>query len=186
MTRAGKPLAQGTGAIVNRSFAAAAIVLGCFAMLVSFTTGAHADSPPNQQQVEFAQRTSDLMLATLFAALLQEFDETTPANVEEGKSSISLVFNDRNDDMRLVGVLQPLRANDVPQDSFETTALARAMQGQDSTDVQKVEGRWYYRRSVALSNFHTACAMCHTNFGPVNTAQWVGALMLRVPVADGK
>ena len=184
MTRASKLLAQPTGAIVKRSFAAAAIVLGCFAMLVSFTTGAHADSPPDQQQVQFAQRTSDLMLNTLFAALLQEFAETTPANVEEGKKSISLIFNDRNADMRLVGVLQPIRTNDVPQDSFETAALARAMQGQETTDVQKVEGKWYFRRSVALSNFHTACAMCHTNFGPVNPTQWVGALMLRVPVAD--
>ena len=101
------------------------------------------------------------MLATLFAALLQEFAETTPANVEEGKKSISLIFNDRNEDMRLVGVLQPLRANDVPQDSFETTALVRAMQGQNYTNVQKVQGKWYYRRSVPLSNFHTACAMCH-------------------------
>jgi hypothetical protein len=32
------------------------------------------------------------MLATLFAALLQEFAETTPTNVEEGKKSISLIF----------------------------------------------------------------------------------------------
>jgi hypothetical protein len=124
------------------------------------------------------------MLATLFAALVQEFDETTPDNVEEGKKSISLIFNDRNEDMRLVGTLQPLRANDVPQDSFETTALARAMQGEATTDVQKVQGKWYFRRSVALSNFHPACAQCHTNFGPVSSTQWVGALMLRVPVTD--
>ena len=56
--------------------------------------------------------------------------------------------------------------------------------GQAYTDVQKVQGKWYYRRSVPLSNFHSACAMCHTNFGPVNPAQWVGALMIRVPMAD--
>jgi hypothetical protein len=30
------------------------------------------------------QRTSDLLLATLFAALTQELEETTEANVEEG------------------------------------------------------------------------------------------------------
>ena len=83
--------------------------------------------------------------------------------------------------MRLVGTLQPLRPNDVPQDSFETEALARAMTGQDFTGVQKVEGKWFDPRSVALSNFHVACAMCHTNFGPLNDKQWVGALMLRVP-----
>jgi hypothetical protein len=153
---------------------------------LSSTTAARADSPPDAQQVQFAQRTSDLMLATLVAALLQEFAETTPANVEEGKKSISLIFNDRNEDMRLVGVFQPLRANDVPQDSFEAAALARALQGAQHTDVQKVQGKWYYRRSVPLSNFHTACAMCHPNFGPVNAAQWVGALMLRVPVAEKK
>ena len=35
--------------------------------------------------IAFAQRTSDLLLNTLFAALVQEFDETTPDNVEEGK-----------------------------------------------------------------------------------------------------
>jgi hypothetical protein len=160
------------------------MVLGGFAALVSVIRVARADSPPDQQQVQFAQRTSDLMLATLFAALLQEFGETTPANVEEGKKSISLIFNDRNEDMRLVGVLQPLRSNDVPQDSFERAALTRALRGENSTDVQKVEGKWYYRRSVALSNFHPACAMCHTNFGPVNTTHWVGALMLRVPLTD--
>jgi len=56
------------------------------------------------------------------------------------------------------------------------------MNGQDYTDVQRVDGRWYYRRSVALSNFHPACGLCHTNFGPTNSRQWVGALMLRVPV----
>jgi hypothetical protein len=166
-----------------RAVVVIAIVIGCFATLVPFN-GARAESPPDAQEVQFAQTTSDLMLATLFAALLQEFAETTPANVEEGKRSISLVFNDRNDAMRLVGVLQPLRANDVPQDSFEMTALARAMQGENYAEVQKSEGKWYYRRSVALSNFHPACAMCHTNFGPVNAAQWVGALMLRVPVSD--
>jgi hypothetical protein len=165
----------------------AAVILGCgCAVFVSFDTIMRAETPPNPQQVQFAQRTSDLMLATLFAALLQEFSETTPANVEEGKKSISLIFNDRNDDMRLVGELQPLRANDVPQDSFEATALDRALQGENFTAVEKVEGKWFYRRSVALSNFHPACVMCHANFGPLDATQWVGALMLRVPVADDK
>jgi hypothetical protein len=157
-------------------------VLSCTAVLLLRSPVTHADSPPSPQQVQFAQQTSDLLLATLFGALLQEFAETTPLNVEQGKASISLVFNDRNDDMRLVGELQPLGSNDEPQDSFEETALARAMQGQPYTDVQKVRGKWFYRRSVALSNFHPACSMCHANFGPVNASRFVGALMLRVPV----
>jgi hypothetical protein len=182
MIRARKLLFRRQGAIVTGAFVIA-IALGCFVTLSPFTI-AHAESPPDPQQVQFSTQTSDLMLATLFAALLQEFAETTPANVEQGKKSISLIFNDANQDMRLVGVLQPLRANDVPQDSFEKTALDRAMTGENYTDVQKVDGKWFYRRSVALSNFHVACAMCHANFGPVNSTQWVGALMLRVPVDD--
>jgi hypothetical protein len=152
--------------------------------IVLSTSAVRADVPPTTAQVEFAQRTGDLMLRTLFAALLQEFAETTPANVEEGKKSISLIFNDRNDDMRLVGTFDPLRANDVPQDAFESTALGLALQGQNYEAVEKVEGKWFFRRSVAISNFHAACSMCHENFGPVNQAQWTGALMLRVPTAD--
>src|SRR3954452_1088233 len=137
---------------------------------------------PSDGQVAFAQRTSDLLLATLFAALTQEFDETTPNNVEEGKRSISLVFNDRNEDMRLVGTFGPLRENDRPADAFERAALEQALTGQPSTAVQLVNDRWYYRRSVPLSNFRMECALCHTNFPPGPTPDWVGALMLRVPI----
>lgn len=184
MIQAKRVLPRREGAFMKCAMVALAVLIGFTAMQLSFTTAARADSPPTPQQIQFAAQTSDLMLATLFAALLQEFAETTPANVEQGKKSISLIFNDDNEDMRLVGVLHPLRPNDVPQDPFETAALARAMTGQNFTDVQKVRGKWYYRRSTALSNFHVACSMCHTNFGPVNANQWVGALMLRVPVAD--
>ena len=159
-----------------------AVALGYGVAFASLVTTVRADSAPTQAQVAFAERASDLMLQTLFAALLQEFAETTPANVEEGKHSISLIFHDRNDNMRLVGELEPLRDNDVPQDRFEESALERAMQGLPTVAVEKVEGKWAYRRSVPLSNFHPACGMCHANFGPVNAAQWVGALMLQVPV----
>jgi len=169
---------------VKCAFVAAAVILGGVMALPSFATDAHAGTPPDPQQVQTAAKTSDLMLATLFAALLQEFAETTPANVEEGKKSISLIFNDANQDMRLVGVHQPLRRNDFPQDAFEAAAMARAMRGENYVDVQRDRGKWYYRRSVALSNFHAACSMCHTNFGPVNAGQWVGALMVRVPLTD--
>lgn len=139
-------------------------------------------NPPSSEQISFAQRTSDLMLATLFAALTQEFDETTVANVEEGKHSISLVFNDRNEDMRLVGTFGPLRENNRPQDAFERKAHTLALTGQAYTAVQRIDDRWYYRRSIPLSNFRAECAYCHTNFPSGPTPDWVGALMLRVPV----
>ena len=164
------------------------LVVGLIAVTV-FGTGpkltAVADGnpeAPSDAQVASAKDTSNLLLATLFAALTQEFDETTPENVEEGKRSISLVFNDRNDDMRLVGTFDPLRVNDRPRDAFERTALQRALAGQAYTAVQVDDDQWYYRRSIPLSNFRMECALCHSNFPPGPTPDLVGALMLRVPI----
>jgi hypothetical protein len=150
------------------------------------------DSPPNEA-VDFAQRTSDLMVNELVAALFQEFNETTPDNIQEGKQAISLIFNDSNRDMRLIGSFAPLQGgdNDLPSDSFEQTALRRALQGRAYTSVERAGDRWYYRRSVALSNaMHQNCALCHTNFTNEfftrthNEGQWVGALTLRVPIKE--
>ena len=149
------------------------------------------DHSPSNEEVAFAQRTSDLLLNELLAALFQEFNETTPHNVEEGKQAISLIFNDDNKDMRLVGAFDPLLGgdNDLPRDAFEEAALDRALQGQAHTAVERKGNRWYYRRSIALSNtFHSACVLCHTNFTNQffqqnnNPGQWVGALALRVPI----
>jgi hypothetical protein len=153
----------------------------------------HASDSPSSESIAFAQRTSDLMLNELLAALFQEFNETTPNNVEEGKQAISLIFNDANRDMRLIGIFPPLQGglNDLPVDLFEQKSLALALKGQANTSVERVGNRWYYRRSVALSNtFHQACVLCHTNFTPQffqktnNPGQWVGALTLRVPIRN--
>ncbi len=152
---------------------------------------AYADGGPSNEKIAFAQRVSDLMLNELVAALFQEFNETTPGNVEEGKQAISLIFNDSNRDMRLVGTFAPLLGgdNDLPSDAFEQTALGLALQGQAYTSVERVDDRWYYRRSFALSNtFHPNCVLCHTDFTDKffkkthNPGEWVGALMLRVPI----
>jgi len=151
------------------------------------------DNSPSDEDVAFAQRTSDLMVNELVAALFQEFGETTPHNVEEGKQAISLIFNDANRDMRLIGTFDPLLGgdNDLPGDAFEQAALGLALQGQAHTSVERVGNRWYYRRSVALSNtFHSSCVLCHTNFTDQffkrthNPGQWVGALALRVPIKE--
>jgi hypothetical protein len=143
---------------------------------------ADGNGPPTQTQIDFAKGTSDLMTNTVIAALVQEINETTPQNATQGDLSISLVFNDRNRDMRLVGTLQPLAANDLPADKFERDALALAMTGQADTSVEKVDDRWYYRRSIPLSNFAPQCQMCHANFASLSSSTWVGALMLRVPI----
>lgn len=151
----------------------------------------YANHQPSTESIAFAQKTSDLMLNELLAALFQEFSETTPDNVEHGKQAISLIFNDANRDMRLIGTTGPLLggANSYPSDPFEQRATNRAMKGENITSVERVDGRWYYRRSIALSNtFHQACVQCHTNFTPQffqqtnNPGQWVGALTLRVPI----
>jgi hypothetical protein len=149
------------------------------------------DRPPSTTEIAFAQQVSDLMLNELLAALFKEFDETTPQNVEHGKQAISLIFNDLNRDMRLVGTLRPLlgKDNDRPSDAFESTALRLALSGQAYNAVQQVNDTWYYRRSIPLSNtFHQNCVLCHTNFTPAffnstnNPGQWVGTLVLRVPI----
>ena len=151
-------------------------------MVLALSVGAQDKHAPSPQAIELARQTGDLLQATLFAALGQEFSETTPLNVSQGIQSIGLVFNDKNDNMRLVGTLQPLSDNDLPRDSFEEGALARARQGLSTDAVEKSRGEWVYRRSIALSNFHPSCTLCHPNFGPLNSSQWVGALMLKVPI----
>jgi hypothetical protein len=161
--------------------------------LVGIAGFGRTDNPPSNEQKEFARKTSELFHNELIAALFQEFNETTPDNVEQGKQAISLIFNNSNRDMRLIGVFPPLLGgiNDLPSDSFERRSLDKALDGEGNTSVERVGDRWYYRTSIPLSNtFHTSCALCHTNFTSQfftqtnNSGQWVGALTLRVPIND--
>lgn len=143
------------------------------------------DDPPSAGQEGFAEVVYDLMFKELVAALFKEFADTTPANVEHGKLAISLIFNDKNKDMRLVGTSFPLLGgiNNLPKDNFEEAALTAALTGQGYRSVERVNDRWYLRRSFALNNnLHSACVQCHTNFPPNQGNQWVGALMQRVPI----
>jgi hypothetical protein len=167
------------------------------ALLAALGTAALAyasdNGRPSSGQIASAQQVSDLMVNELVAALFQEFNETTPENVDQGKKAISLIFNDLNRDMRLIGTFAPLQGghNDRPSGSFETTALNLALTGQPYTAVQKVNDTWFYRRSVPLSNtFHQNCVLCHTNFtadffnSTNNPGQWVGALVVGVPITS--
>lgn len=142
------------------------------------------NDPPTDAAIAFATETSDLMTATVVAALVQEIGETTPENAAHGSLSISLIFDDDNHNMRLVGDLEPLRDNDYPRDDFEDEALDEALNGQPLTSVEKVHGQWYYRRSIPLSNFAPQCATCHENFADLAATEYVGALMLRIPIED--
>lgn len=160
------------------------IVYATLAVGLGTLTAAHAGNhkPPSAAEIAFAEESADLMTNTVIAALLQEIDETTPDNVAQGSLSISLVFNDKNHDMRLVGTIDPLSGNDYPEDDFEEDALESAMVGMPATAVDRVKGKWYYRRSIPLSNFAPQCAMCHESFAAMAPTDWVGALMLRVPI----
>jgi hypothetical protein len=155
-------------------------------------SAADGDRPPSAGRIAFAQEVSDLMVNEIVAALFKEFDETTVDNVEHGKQAISLIFNDLNRNMRLIGRFGPLLGggNDRPADDFETEALRRALAtGEATTAVQKVNDTWFYRRTVPLSNkLHQNCVLCHTNFTADFFAQTnnpderVGALVLAVPI----
>ena len=168
------------------------IVLTGLVTALVFVRIASADSDrPTDAQIAFAQEVSNLLLNELLAALFTEFNETTPGNVEHGKQAISLIFNDLNRAIRLIGTFEPLLGgeNNRPTGAFETSAFRRALKGESDAGVQKVNDTWYYQRSVALSNtFHQACVQCHTNFTPdffnstKNPGQWVGALVLAVPI----
>ncbi len=163
------------------------VVAGFGAAPMAFTN----NDRPSNSQILFAQDVSGLMLNELLAALLQEFKETTPQNVEPGKQAISLVFNDHNKDIRLIGAFRPLlgKNNNRPDDAFEATALGLALTGQPYTAVEEINDTWYYRRSFPLSNtFHANCVLCHSNFtsdffsSTNNAGQWVGSLIMRVPI----
>lgn len=175
--------------ITRTKRAAAIIILIAVAGIVAF--GRVNNDPPTDAEKEVAVDTANLLQKEVFAALLQEFGETTPENVEQGKQAISLIFHDANRDIRLIGSFNPLLGgnNNLPSDDFEQQSLALALQGKGNVAVERHGNRWYYRRSLALSNaMHASCAMCHTNFTPQffeqthNPDQWVGALTLRVPV----
>ena len=172
------------------------LIVGCVAALgLAGVVYAHDDDTPSSGQIAFAADVSNLLVNEVVAALFQEFNETTPENVEHGKQAISLIFNDANRDMRLVGAFGPLQggANDRPGDRFEATALKRALAGDAYVKVQKINDTWYYRRSVPLSNtLHKNCVLCHTNFtadffdSTNNPGQWVGALVLGVPIRPAR
>ena len=139
-------------------------------------------APPPAAAIAFASDVADAMIDRLVALLFREFEVTTPANAHIGSAAIGQIFNDRNDDMRLVGTVAPLSANNNPGDAFETAALEQAMLGNNYSLVERVRGQWYSRKSIALStNFSTACVHCHANFANVENP-WVGALMVRSPI----
>jgi len=139
---------------------------------------------PDPQDEMFAAAVADAMIDRLVALLFREFAVTTADNAPVGTAAISNIFHDDNKLMRLVGDVQPLRSNDRPRDDFERDALAAAKLGNNFSRTERVNGRWWVRKSLAVSTgFSTSCVFCHANFASV-TNPWVGALMVRAEVDD--
>lgn len=148
----------------------------------STTAQASHGHGPDPQDELFAAAVADAMIDRLVALLFREFAVTTPDNADVGTAAISNIFHDDNDLMRLVGDVGPLQNSNRPQDSFERDALAAAKLGQNFSRTEKIRGRYWVRKSLAVSTeFSTSCVHCHANFvGLANP--WVGALMVRAKV----
>ncbi|MFO0762385.1 MAG: hypothetical protein U0359_38450 [Byssovorax sp.] len=147
-------------------------------------SSAAAVQSPGPQAEAFASDVADAMIDRLVALLFREFAVTTAENAAVGSAAISNVFHDDNPTMRLVGDVGPLQDGNLPQDSFEADALAAAKQGQNFSATEKVSGKWYVRKSLAVSvEFSSSCVHCHSNFTNLSNP-WVGALMVRARVPD--
>jgi hypothetical protein len=105
------------------------------------------------------------------------------ATAPKASDAISLIFDDANHSMRLVGTVGPLRRNDYPNDRFEVNAVNKAVNLQDAAVIDQVDGR-YYRRSVPVSNkIAPTCVLCHANYKTLPAdKQIVGVLALKVPI----
>jgi hypothetical protein len=144
--------------------------------------------------VKYAKATTEILQSRLIAALGQEFGSTTRETAANATDAISLIFNDKNHNMRLVGTVGPLRENDYPEDQFEQKAVAKVLNEQipfttsiaNPIDaIDGAPGQWYYRRAIAVDNktLGTSCVLCHANYAflPANK-QTVGVLALKVPI----
>ncbi len=142
------------------------------------------DPPPTPEEEAFAAQTADKLQDEVLALLTKEFENTTEDNFEAGNKALSLAFNDFHRYFRLVGDLEPLGETNEPQDVFETNALAGALNGLGVESLEVCNGKYYFRRSLALQNGDASCAICHSNFASPPDDAYVGALMLRVPVRE--
>ncbi|MGE0402725.1 MAG: hypothetical protein AB7T06_38835 [Kofleriaceae bacterium] len=134
---------------------------------------------PSAAEEAFGSDVADAMIDRLVALLFREFAVTTPDNAEVGSAAISNIFHDDNKLMRLVGDVGPLQNSNRPRDSFERDALAAAKLGNNFERTERVNGRWWVRKSLAVSTeFSTSCVHCHSNFVGLSNP-WVGALMVR-------
>jgi hypothetical protein len=174
--------------LIIQAVLASVVVIGFG--LTAMTGGqasSYAPPPLTAPAVAFAKDTTDILQKRLFAALGQEFSETTAGTASKGSAAISLIFNDNNHNMRLVGTVGPLRRTDYPEDGFERTVVTAAVNAQNATVTEGVYGQpgeWFYRRAIPISNtISLSCVLCHANYAALPAdKQIVGVLALKVPI----
>jgi hypothetical protein len=141
-------------------------------------------APPDPGDEAFANNVADAMVDRIVTLLFREFAVTTAENAPVGAAAIANIFDNANDSMRLVGDVEPLQNTNLPRDDFERDALAAAKLGNNFSRTERVRGRWYVRKSIAVSTgFSPSCVHCHANFATVSNP-WVGALMVRAKIED--
>jgi hypothetical protein len=137
---------------------------------------------PNPADEAFASDVADAMVDRIVALLFREFAVTTPDNAAVGTAAISNIFHNDNPLMRLVGDVGPLQNSNRPKDDFERDALQAAKLGNNYSRTERVNGKWYVRKSIAVATtFSPSCVHCHANFDGLANP-WVGALMVRAKV----
>lgn len=168
--------------VVFASLTACSGVEGVDEVETATTESAVHHHPPSAADQAFANDVADAMVDRIVTLLFREFAVTTPANAAVGTAAISNIFDNDNKSMRLVGDVDPLQNSNRPKDDFERDALAAAKGGNNFARTEKVNGRWYVRKSIAVATtFSPSCVHCHANFeGLANP--WVGALMVRAKV----
>ena len=146
------------------------------------TTEQASHNAPDPEDELYASAVADAMVDRILALLFREFAVTTPENAAVGTDAISNVFHNGNPLMRLVGDVDPLQRSNYPADDFERDALAAAKLGQNFSRTERIRGRWWVRKSIAVSNaFSPTCVFCHSNFDNLSN-QWVGFLAVRAEV----
>ena len=146
---------------------------------------------PSDASIAFAKTTGETLESRLLAALGQEFSVTTAANAANGSQAISLIFNNKNHDMRLVGTVGPLSRNDYPRNDYERQVIMAAVGSQQTTPSDRVyieNDQWFYSRALPIANsMSPSCVLCHNNYGRLPAdRQVVGALITRVPIKNVK
>ena len=125
-----------------------------------------------------AMRTTNTLANAALAAVGDITANVTLATVEADSAAVSLLVGSNNA-ARLLGEFEPLGGNNSkPHGNFEINALADALNGMTT---QEVDGNTL--RTVVPLTFSPGCGVCHTNYAvEFNVGDVVGAASFKVSI----